>query len=671
MAETGTLSDKSVATLVRDMGRNRRSGVLRLSHGRTIRVLIFDEGRPAFALSNVPEEQLDVLLVRQRRLRPDQAAEAKSQIKKEFELGSKLVELGMLEPDDLRAATIEQARNVIAAAFSLYEGEFTLDTAARAPFEISIGVATGRLVMESARDASIDAARIVLEGAGRLIATSDSPLEGANLSSVDGYLLSRLTSPMTADEICNSSGLPEEQVLPTLYALFAAGFLERVDDDAPVDAEPEAETFAEVPVAELRADLVRRLASFESADHYEVLGIPRSGDLGDVKNAYYALAKQYHPDRHRHASDPDIHDKLEAIFARISRAYEILKDGRLRTDYDARLGPPKVPPPISQAPPPQAPPPRPAAPPATTQPPRPLVPPVTPIAQPAPPRPPSGPAAAAPRPTSSAMPTVERPPSGPTSPAPRPPSSSMPATPRPPSSSMPATPRPSSGPMPTAPRPNSGSMAASERPATGPLSAQPPASGPAPFDIATGVSEPQSVQLDDAQRAEQMYREGVRRFEHKDLMGAIHLWRDAVRLAPENGEYNKRLGLALSRNPRWHKEAETHLLAAMKKEALNPELTNALGNVYLSSGLKKRAEAQFKKVLAYSPSNRDAMKGLQALGIEYESILRTKKSPTTATKGKSATGGDEKQGMDAKTIGLVVVGALILLYVVLWISGTI
>jgi tetratricopeptide (TPR) repeat protein len=194
----------------------------------------------------------------------------------------------------------------------------------------------------------------------------------------------------------------------------------------------------------------------------------------------------------------------------------------------------------------------------------------------------------------------------------------------------------------------------------------------------------QGAVYDDAQRAEQMYREGIRRFENKDLMGAIQVWRDAVRLAPNNGEYNKRLGLALARNQRWHKEAEKHLLMAAKAETLNAEITNALGHIYMDAGLKKRAEAQFRKVLAYSPSNKDAIKGLEGLGIEYSfmSSTRSKAAGADTSKGSgsflsklggskasggSKGGGGAKESVDPKVaIAVIAFVIMLVLVVAMW-----
>ncbi|KAI9597645.1 hypothetical protein BDF19DRAFT_434033 [Syncephalis fuscata] len=62
-------------------------------------------------------------------------------------------------------------------------------------------------------------------------------------------------------------------------------------------------------------------------DAYEVLGISRTANQSEVKKAYYALAKKYHPDTNK---DKSAHDK----FVEIQEAYEILSDEQKRASYD-------------------------------------------------------------------------------------------------------------------------------------------------------------------------------------------------------------------------------------------------------------------------------------------------------------------------------------------------
>ncbi len=63
-------------------------------------------------------------------------------------------------------------------------------------------------------------------------------------------------------------------------------------------------------------------------DPYEVLGISRTADEGEIKKAFRRLARELHPDVNAH--DPDAEEK----FKEAAEAYEILNDPERRATYD-------------------------------------------------------------------------------------------------------------------------------------------------------------------------------------------------------------------------------------------------------------------------------------------------------------------------------------------------
>ncbi|RKO95756.1 DnaJ-domain-containing protein, partial [Caulochytrium protostelioides] len=62
-------------------------------------------------------------------------------------------------------------------------------------------------------------------------------------------------------------------------------------------------------------------------DAYSVLGVDKKASAGDIKKAYYQLARKYHPDTNK---ESDAKDK----FLEIQEAYDILSDESKRANYD-------------------------------------------------------------------------------------------------------------------------------------------------------------------------------------------------------------------------------------------------------------------------------------------------------------------------------------------------
>ena len=74
---------------------------------------------------------------------------------------------------------------------------------------------------------------------------------------------------------------------------------------------------------------------FKSDDYYKVLGLSkRFVSKAEIKKAYYKLALKYHPDKLKNKNDIKERDKGEAIFVKVTEAYDILRDDKLKGIYD-------------------------------------------------------------------------------------------------------------------------------------------------------------------------------------------------------------------------------------------------------------------------------------------------------------------------------------------------
>jgi TolA-binding protein len=208
------------------------------------------------------------------------------------------------------------------------------------------------------------------------------------LSPNDGFVLSRVDGTLSAREIEGMIPLPPEEVRQSLLGLLSTGIVEfqadsrrprepepprppaeperpsaeaappavpepppaaesaSVRTEAPPQAAPPAEEPAptrEGPSDERRLEIEGAWEGRKTMTHFEVLGLERSASGADVKEAYFRLAKRFHPDVHHGENLGDLRDKLEQVFIRLGEAYEVLRDTEKRGEYEAWIGRPKAP----------------------------------------------------------------------------------------------------------------------------------------------------------------------------------------------------------------------------------------------------------------------------------------------------------------------------------------
>jgi curved DNA-binding protein CbpA len=94
---------------------------------------------------------------------------------------------------------------------------------------------------------------------------------------------------------------------------------------------------------DVELDLERRrfvlgiFARLDALTYYEILVVARHADKQAIKRAYFQLSRAVHPDRYFGKRLGTYKPKLEAIFARMTVAYETLSDPTARAAYDATL----------------------------------------------------------------------------------------------------------------------------------------------------------------------------------------------------------------------------------------------------------------------------------------------------------------------------------------------
>lgn len=93
------------------------------------------------------------------------------------------------------------------------------------------------------------------------------------------------------------------------------------------------------PAAAKHIEEARRITELyerlNRTDHYTLLGVTATADLKEIKRAYFALAKAYHPDRFFRQDIGALAPKVDAVFRALTTALETLADPESRARYDA------------------------------------------------------------------------------------------------------------------------------------------------------------------------------------------------------------------------------------------------------------------------------------------------------------------------------------------------
>lgn len=174
-------------------------------------------------------------------------------------------------------------------------------------------------------------------------------IESLPLSPQEGFVLSRINGMTSVREIISGTGLPPQMVEAALQKLEGLGAIEfqNVQAAAPRSrsaSRPKPPTAAPAvgspdgtgKVLE-RIELIAK--SMQKLDHYQLLSLRRGATANDIKEAYVKLSREMHPDRFHKVNLGKRKAVVESVFARISEAYEVLKDDSKRREYDRHLLP--------------------------------------------------------------------------------------------------------------------------------------------------------------------------------------------------------------------------------------------------------------------------------------------------------------------------------------------
>lgn len=167
--------------------------------------------------------------------------------------------------------------------------------------------------------------------------------EDVALTPAEGFLLSRIDGRTPWVALRQIGGVSPEEVDDYLERWAEAGALEFIEPrlDAPEGSarlDPEAEIDPDLDISE---EFQRRILEYEvgleASSYHQILGVARGADTQAIKLAYFALSKEFHPDRYFRKNIGTYAQRLESIFKKMVEAYELLSDPSTRSELERSM----------------------------------------------------------------------------------------------------------------------------------------------------------------------------------------------------------------------------------------------------------------------------------------------------------------------------------------------
>ncbi|MFN2514727.1 MAG: DUF4388 domain-containing protein [Pyrinomonadaceae bacterium] len=353
----GKLNDQPLAELIREISTKGFSGSLRLEHERVKTAVYFENGQVVFAAANLSTLRLREYL-RKRDLVSEKELAGMDNNRSDLSLAEALSSRGVLRREDIDTLLSTVVCDILRVALLWADGTWEFNERARLDEPIRVKVDTNNLLREAAQRMSWNLVALRFRNPNETISRVPEVSEIDNFLPAESFILSRLDSPTKLEELITGSGLPEEDAQRIIYGLALSGLVKReywqnafrTEAVKTVKEQSVVKSAPEIPASEPKQAVNRWGSANEEADleaflerlshganYYEVLDLERSAEASEIKEAYYALARRYHPDRFHLQSGTELHTKISSAFARITQAYETLTNPRTRSAYDLAM----------------------------------------------------------------------------------------------------------------------------------------------------------------------------------------------------------------------------------------------------------------------------------------------------------------------------------------------
>lgn len=360
--ESGDLQQNSIIFLLKKFHQEKASGLLVFTNAQVNKTVYLDNGLVVFASSSIKTERLGEWLLSIRRITQKDFLEASELMKiSNIRFGTALVRIGVLQAEELKSLVVEQVSNIVYSLFNWTSGQYQFWKTIPPKEDIKISISSSEIILQGLqRLENTILLKSWLGDLSRKLAITNNQeklYKSVKLDPKQAFVVSRIDRPMSIEEILTMGGLPETEILKTIYGLISIGVLEWSLEKEPTkeipkqelsikpldkQAKPSSPSQAEFDIQSAAAfcyEVENTLRHFEDANYYSVLEVDKDAKPSQIQTAYARLSQKFHPDHHIKLSkyNLSIKNELEKVFGRLTEACHTLSNPKLREEYDLSL----------------------------------------------------------------------------------------------------------------------------------------------------------------------------------------------------------------------------------------------------------------------------------------------------------------------------------------------
>ncbi len=351
-AKDHPIRDFTMPMLLHRFYMEKATGLLHLQHGNAKKIVYIKDGYPIFTRSNVLNECLGRMLVKEGRMTQvdcDQSVE-RSRASGRLQ-GTELIDMGLLTPQELHEALIHQVTEKLLTTFAWRSGTWRF--------------VPGKDFKRNVTSIKMTPATLIVKGIERFwtpsqlddflapfrsdyIKQATDPkyrFQEVELSKRGQAIFKSCQGRDTLEQILEAHPLARREVQKIIAALMIAELVERHTTPVEIAFDDESQGDEEQVVdAKLRYKILDDYKRIVGSNYFAALGIGENGSSAEARRAYYRLAKEYHPDRYLGSGlSREMTVKINEIFQYITQAYTVLSDADARAKYveELRHGPAK------------------------------------------------------------------------------------------------------------------------------------------------------------------------------------------------------------------------------------------------------------------------------------------------------------------------------------------